>query len=188
MGKKKKQSGGSLQSQLKNAGLVTDKQIRKAQKGIHRQEMRVKHGDDVDENRQAAEQALADKQIRDRQHNEALNQAAQARALQAQISQLINMNGQREDGEAAYNFTDGKLIKKIYVSEKNKKLLNQGYLAIVKSAESYQLVPAQVARKIVSRIPQHHEEVVLYLYDKAKDLVDEDDPYKDFQIPDDLDW
>jgi hypothetical protein len=30
--------------------------------------------------------------------------------------------------------------------------------------------------------------VILYLHDRSKDVVDEDDPYKDFQIPDDLEW
>ena len=52
---KKMKLGGSLQSQLKKAGLITDKQARKAQRGIHRQEMRVKHGVDADENKRAAE-------------------------------------------------------------------------------------------------------------------------------------
>jgi uncharacterized protein YaiL (DUF2058 family) len=29
---------------------------------------------------------------------------------------------------------------------------------------------------------------VLYLHDKASEAVDEDDPYKDYPIPDDLEW
>jgi hypothetical protein len=40
----------------------------------------------------------------------------------------------------------------------------------------------------MARIPETKDEVILYLYDRANDVVDEDDPYKDFQIPDDLEW
>ncbi|HIG39441.1 MAG: DUF2058 domain-containing protein [bacterium] len=185
---KKKKSGGSLQDQLKSAGLVTDKQIRKAKKGMHRQQMRVKQGVEVDEVKQAAEQTLADKQHRDREQNEQLNQAAQARALQAQIKQLIEVNSQRQDGDVAYNFTEQNKIKKIYISQLNKTQLNKGFLAIVKSGESYDLVPEQVARKIMARIPETYDEVMLYLHNRTAEVVDEDDPYKDFQIPDDLEW
>ena len=45
-------------------------------------------------------------------------------------------------------------------------------------------MPEKVARKIMAR----RDDVVLYLYDRDQDLVDEDDPYKDFKIPDDLEW
>ena len=185
---KKTKPGGSLQDQLKSAGLVTDKQIKKAKKGMHRQQMRVKQGVEVDEVKQAAEQTLAKKQHRDREQNEQLNQAAQAKALQAQIKQLIEVNSQRQHGDVAYNFTEHNKIKKIYISQLNKSQLNKGFLAIVKSAESYDLVPEQVARKIMARIPETYDEVILYLYDRTVDIVDEDDPYKDFQIPDDLEW
>ena len=46
------------------------------------------------------------------------------------------------------------------------------------------MLPEQVARRIMAR----KDDVVLYLYERDKDAVDEDDPYKDFQIPDDLEW
>ncbi len=185
---KNKKPGGSLQNQLKNMGLATNKQIRKAEKGIHRKEMRVKQGQAVDENKKAAEQALALKRIRDREHNKKLNQKAHARALQSQIRQLIEMNCQRQEGEAGFNFTEGKKIRKIYISESNKQQLSSGLLAIVKLAESYELVPAQVARKIIARIPDSKDQVVLFLFDNLSHENEDDDPYKDFPIPDDLDW
>jgi hypothetical protein len=57
-------------------------------------------------------------------------------------------------------------------------------LAIVKGPQGYDMVPEQVARKIMAR----KDGVVLYLFDRDKQAVDEDDPYKDFKIPDDLEW
>ena len=150
---KKKKSGGSLQDQLKSAGLVTDKQLKKAQKGIHRQEMRVKAGVEVDETKVAAEAALAEKQNRDRETNEVRQREVLAKELQAQIKQLVERNSQREKGDVEYNFTDGKKVKKLYVSAQNKSQLNKGFLAIVKVGEHYDLVPEKVATRIADRIP-----------------------------------
>jgi hypothetical protein len=185
---KNNKPGGSLQDQLKNAGLITNKQIRKAQRGMHRQEMRVKQGVDVDADKLAAEKALTLKQVRDRKKNEELLQTANSKALRAQIKQLIETNSQRNEGDTAYHFSENNKIKKIYLSEENKVQLNKGYLAIVKSGDGYDLVPERIARRIMARIPETKDEVILYLYDRANDVVDEDDPYKDFQIPDDLEW
>ncbi len=185
---KKKQFGGSLQEQLKQAGLVTDKQLKKAQKNMHRQEMRVKQGIEVDESKLAAEKALAEKQARDKEENRLLNEKARARALKAQIRQLIEMNRQREKGDVAYNFTEQKKIKKIYISEKNKKQINQGFLAIVKYGDDFELVPEGVARKIMQRVPDTYEDTIIYLQEDNDTGIDEDDPYKDFPIPDDLEW
>ena len=184
----KKKSGGSLQDQLRSAGLVTDKQLKKAQKGMHRQEMRVKAGVEVDETRVAAEAEIAQKQVRDRERNEVLQQEVLARELRAQIKQLVARNSQREQGDAEYNFTEGKKVKKLYVSAKNKTQLNKGFLAITKIDDHYDLVPEKVAQRIADRIPDTKDQVILYLHDRSKDVVDEDDPYKDFQIPDDLEW
>ena len=181
---KKNKGGGSLQDQLKQAGLVTNKQLRKAQKGMHRQEMRVKQGVDLDEDKLAAQRNIEEKSASDRVINLQRNAEADLKALQAQIKQLIEMNSQRQEGDTAYNFTEENKVKTLYVSETNKKQLNQGFLAIVKTLLGYDIVPEKVARKI----QQRSDVVVLYLYDRAQDVVDEDDPYKDFQIPDDLEW
>ncbi len=183
MSKNKKQ-GGSLQEQLRQSGLVTSKQLRKAEKGIHRQEMRVKQGVSIDENKLAVQEAQAAKLAADKKMNAAKNEKAQTKAIFAQVKQLVEMNSQRQEGDVEYNFTEQGRVKKIYVSNTNKTQLNKGYLAIVKIDDRYDLVPEKVARKIMDR----REDVVLYLYDRSSDVVDEDDPYKDFQIPDDLEW
>lgn len=181
---KKKKPLGSLRDQLKDAGLVTAKQVRKAEKGALRSDLRIKKGIDVDEVKQEVEAARLRKLEEDRRKNERLNELAKSKALSAQIKQLIASNSQRQDGNVAYNFTDQNKIKKIYVSEENKTQLNKGYLAIVSSDDKYDLVPEIVARKIESR----SAETVLFLHDRSNEIVDEDDPYKDYPIPDDLEW
>lgn len=181
--KKNSKGGSSLQDQLRKVGLVSEKQLRKAQNGLHRKDVREKHGA-LDTSKLEAKQVLEDKLASDRLKNEEKNQVANARALDAQIKQLIETNSQRQTGDIAYKFADQGVIKNIYVSQENKTRLNQGYLAIVKKADGYDMVPEQVARRIIAR----KDDVILYLYERDKDAVDEDDPYKDFQIPDDLEW
>lgn len=181
---KKKKPLGSLRDQLKEAGLVTAKQVRKADKGALRSDLRIKKGIDVDEAKEEVEAARLKKLEEDRQKNERLNELAKAKALSAQVKQLIASNSQRQDGDVAYNFDDQAKIKKIYISEENKTQLNKGYLAIVRVGDKYDLVPEIVARKIEAR----SAETVLFLHDRSNDIVDEDDPYKDYPIPDDLEW
>lgn len=150
--------------------------------------MRVKQGLEEDEVKLDAERALKEKQTADRATSDIRNAEVRVKELNAQIKQLIERNSQRAKGDVAYNFNDGAKIKKIFISEDNKRQINRGFLAIVKTGDQYDLVPKQVAERIANRIPDRKDEVVLYLYDQAKDEVDEDDPYKDFQIPDDLEW
>jgi uncharacterized protein YaiL (DUF2058 family) len=65
--------------------------------------------------------------------------------------------------------------------------LGKGQIAIVKLGELYELVPTAVAEKI----KQRDEGLVVMLSENTSvstDQVDEDDPYADFKIPDDLMW
>jgi uncharacterized protein YaiL (DUF2058 family) len=61
--------------------------------------------------------------------------------------------------------------------------LSRGQLAIVALNESYELVPNIVADRILARDPQWF----ISRNDK-EEVEDEDDPYKDYKIPDDLIW
>ena len=184
MSKSKKSKSGSLRDQLLAAGVVTKKQVKKAEKGSLRQELRIKKGIEVDQNKAEVEKARQAKLELDREKNAALNQKAQQKALRSQVKQLIISNSRREDGEVPYNFTDQKKVKKIYISEANKTQLNRGFLAIVSTEDGYDLVPEPVARKILER----YAEAVIYLFERENEIADEDDPYKDYPIPDDLDW
>ncbi len=180
----KKGAGGSLQQQLREAGLMTEKQLRRASKEQHRQDIQRRKGQYVDEDKAAALKSRADKADRDRQLNRQREQAAKAESVQAQIRELIRMNRQPREGDIPYNFTDDKKVKQIYVSEIHRTQLNSGRLAIVRWEDSYELVPVAVARKIMAR----SEESVLYLYEQSDRQDEEDDYYKDYKIPDDLTW
>lgn len=181
---KKKKLTGSLRDQLKQAGLVTSKQAKKAEKGAHRQNLRIKKGVEVDENKQAVEAARLEKLERDKQKNAELNLKAQIKSIAAQVKQLVSVNSKRQAGDIAYQFSDNNKVKSIHISQANKTELNKGYLAIVRKDDGYDLVPLAVSKKIEERSP----ESVVYWYDRSADQMDEDDPYKDYVIPDDLEW
>ncbi|MGB1902732.1 MAG: DUF2058 domain-containing protein [Pseudomonadales bacterium] len=181
---KKKKPLGSLRDQFREAGLITAKQAKKADKGALRSELRIKKGIEIDEGKQRIESDRVKKLQKDRKKNDLLNQEKAKKAEQAAIQQLITSHSQRQNGDHPYQFTDQNKVKKIYVSSDNKTQLNRGYLAIVKSADQYDLVPEVIAEKIKARNPAS----ILFLHDRSKDLVDEDDPYKDYPIPEDLEW
>ncbi len=110
--------------------------------------------------------------------------ASEKKAIQAQIVQLIRMNRVARDGDIPYQFTDGRKIKKIFVSPKLQDELIRGQLAIARLEGNYELLPAAAARKIMQR----DIEAIVLLNEKSQAVVDEDDPYAAYQIPDDLMW
>jgi len=90
----------------------------------------------------------------------------------------------REKGDISYHFTDNKVVKKIYISQSMHDDLSRGRLAVVKLDEVYELVAEPVAAKIRER----NDSYVLVCNNRVEEVSDEDDPYADFQIPDDLMW
>ncbi|GAA4894124.1 DUF2058 domain-containing protein [Ferrimonas pelagia] len=174
----------SLQDQLMKAGLVSKHDAKKANKAKHRA---LKSGKKfVNEAKQDAAQKRVDQAERDRQLNAERKAEADKKALQAQIRQLITVNAQNRDrGEIAYNFSDSGKITKIFVTEKLQQGLINGQLAIAKLDDSYHLIPTGVADKVAQR----DDSFIVLLNDRnAEAEVDEDDPYADYQIPDDLMW
>jgi len=179
--------GNSLFDQLKQAGLV-DEQKAKNLKQEQRKKGRQQKGKKArmsDENKRRAQQAMAEKAAHDRELNRERNAAMERKAAVAQINQLIEMNRVTEcDGAMAFNFTDGGKIQRVYVSEKIHQQLGRGFLAVVKYVDRYELVPAQVAEKIKLR----DESRILVCNTQKADTIDEDDPYADYKVPDDLMW
>lgn len=178
--------GNSLLEQLKNAGLVDEQrahQTRKAKQKQARQQRQSKTTAE-DEATRLARQAQAEKVARDRELNRQQKEAAQKKAINAQIKQLIEDHRIEDgEGELAYNFTDGKKIKCLYVNERMQGLLGRGRVAIVKQGDRYLLVPTAVAEKIAQRDPSR-----LIATQTEGQAPSGDDPYADFVIPDDLMW
>lgn len=181
---------GGLKDQLLKAGLVNEKQLKKAQQE-QRKEERQNQGpgksSTAAEAKLRQQKALAEKAERDRQLNSQRKEEQEKKAGAAQIRQLIETHRQPQgDGEIPYNFTDANKVKRMYVSDKVREHLIRGRLAIVRLDDQYELVPPEIAERIRQRDATC---VVLQNAPPSAESVDDrDDPYAAYQVPDDLMW
>lgn len=175
----------TLQEQLLKAGLVTSKKAAKVQRTAKKSRVQAR------EAREAVEENKKAQLERDKQLSEQQKQAALVKEYKAQIKQLIEMNRITVSrGDIGFNFTDNNLIKKIEVDKTTQTQLINGRLAIARliidsNGESeYAIIPASVADKIAQR------DATFIVLNSAlsQEEQDEDDPYADFKIPDDLMW
>lgn len=192
----------SLQDQLLNAGMVDKKKAKQIEKDKRKQAKQAKQmpkgHKQSNEVTEQAKKALNEKSARDREINRQREDAAQIKAIAAQIKQLIETNtidrgnankANAADKDIAFQFVDGKKIKKMHISQLLQNQLIRGQIAIVKLADSYELVPAAVAEKI----KQRDESIIILLNQPSSASasnaeIKEDDPYAEFVVPDDLMW
>ncbi|MFT5691806.1 MAG: hypothetical protein ACI92E_001136 [Oceanicoccus sp.] len=180
---------GSLQDQLLQAGLADKKKASKVKKDKQKQAkvQRRSKTEFVDDTKLQVQVARKEKVENDRLLNEKKNVEAEIKAVAAQVQQLIKVNRlPRNRAEIDYNFTDNKKIKKILVDKTMLEQLSKGRLAIVMFESKYEVVPTVIAEKIKMREPDK----VIVCIDRLETAadVDDDDPYADYQIPDDLMW
>jgi uncharacterized protein len=175
----------TLQEQMLKAGLVSTKKMAKVQRTAKKSRVQAR------EAREAVEENKKAQIERDKQLSEQQKQATLSKEYKAQVKQLIEMNAITvAKGTIDFNFTDNNLIKKIAVDKTTQTQLINGRLAITRlaadsSGESkYAIIPASVADKIAQR---DADSIVLNSA-LSQEEQDEDDPYADFKVPDDLMW
>ncbi|HDN2673167.1 TPA: DUF2058 domain-containing protein [Klebsiella michiganensis] len=175
----------TLQEQMLKAGLVTSKKMAKVQRTAKKSRVQAR------EAREAVEENKKAQLERDKQLSEQQKQAALSKEYKAQVKQLIEMNKiDISKGNIDFNFTDNNFIKKIAVDKLTQAQLISGRLAIARlggdndGESKYAIIPASVADKIAQR---DASSIVLNSALSAEEQ-DEDDPYADFKVPDDLMW
>ncbi|MCW8956156.1 MAG: DUF2058 domain-containing protein [Gammaproteobacteria bacterium] len=176
-----------FQEQLLKAGLATKQQVQKAkqEKSKNKKQQRNKKEIVIDEVKLKAQQVAEEKASRDRDLNRKKQDDSRKKAISAEIDQLINNNHleRGDDCQIVYNFEHMNKVKRIYVNEQMKKQIIQGKLGIARIEGRYELVPTFIAEKI-----QQRNEKRIILFDEEQSVADENDPYADYQIPDDLMW
>ncbi|EGT3622358.1 hypothetical protein OA40_09145 [Morganella morganii] len=175
----------TLQEQMLKAGLVTSKKMDKVRRTAKKSRVQAR------EAREAVEENKKAQLERDKQLSEQQKQAVLSREYKAQVKQLIEMNRIIiSKGNIDFNFTDSNVIKSITVDKTTQSQLISGRLAIARlstansGVSEYAIIPAVVADKITQR----DTESIVLNNALAQDEADEDDPYADFKIPDDLMW
>ncbi|WP_337880417.1 DUF2058 domain-containing protein [Rheinheimera sp.] len=177
----------SLQEQLLKAGLGNAKTAKNINKQKHKERVQAgKKGTVVNEASVLAEQARQQQQARDQELNRQRKAEQDQKAILAQVKQLIELNSIQAKGDLAYNFTDGSLVKRLYINAKVQSELGKGQIAIARLADSYHLIPVKVAEKIQQRLASAI--IVLNNSQQSAEVLAEDDPYAAYQIPDDLMW
>ena len=199
----------SLRDQLVKAGLATAGQAKKAEREQQQAQRRAQQGgknqgkkkkpkaeDDASSAdavaKARARQVRAEKASRDRAIAKVRNEKAAEKAKRAEIKQLIAQNDLRakeaKDDDAPYNFKHGKKIKRIYVPKQQVDDLSAGRLVIVNNDGRYHIVAKAVAQQISKRDPKW----IVAAHDATADssAADgaDDEHYKKFEVPDDLDW
>ena len=176
----------SLQEQLMKSGLADKKKARRAKQQKREEANKAKRGEiELEDPAERARRQREEQAEADRRREAERKAEREKKEIAAQIKQMIEQSRiDRSKGDVAYQFVQEKKIKKAWVTSKQQQQLERGQIAIVSLGDSYELVPTVVAEKIRQRDAQS----VLLLNERGSQEVDEDDPYKDFPIPDDLMW
>ena len=183
----------SLREQLLKAGLVTEKQAKQAERPTGQQQHRKARGGGrapeptTPKSSTAAQQAQAAKLLRDQELNRKQREKAERRARAAELRQLVEqLRVPRPESDDYFNFADQGKVRRLAVTPDLRARLVAGSLSIVRSDGHYDLVPTGVVDRIRERDPS----AIVALPDAApaSGAPAEDDPYKDFVVPDDLTW
>ena len=176
----------SLRDQLIQAGLGTKKQAKQANQA---QRPPSRHQPaPLSPEKLAANKALAAKAARDQELNRRQQEKAAAKARRAQIKQLIDQHRLPPvQSDEYFNFADGTRLARLAVNPALREQLIEGKVAIVRYEGHYAVVPEAAVGRIRER--DEHAVVTLTAAPAATpDTANDDDPYKDFVVPDDLVW
>jgi uncharacterized protein YaiL (DUF2058 family) len=179
----------SLREQLLAAGLVTEKQVKQAEKEQsqqHHKTKKVTGKAPLPPIKTQAQIAAEQKAARDKELNRKKEEKAARRARAVAINQLVEQNRipRLEDENAEfYNFVDSGKIFRIAIKDDTRERIVSGSLIVARYRGFFALVPKETAEKIraidANAVLEHKVEA---------QTADENDPYKDFVVPDDLKW
>ncbi len=181
----------SLQEQLLKAGLTTKQKAQQANTDKRRKNKQKRSGVKVETSlqeqvKQEVQLSQKEKQAKDAALNAKKKQELEQKEQKLRILQILQHHHLKNiQGETEYNYTFDNKIKKLHLDPQTHKALVNGRLAICGLDEITYVVTSETAVKIA----ELNADVVLLKNDKTAEVqIDEDDPYADYQIPDDLMW
>lgn len=173
----------SLREQLLAAGLGTKKQAKEADRQQHR-DRKSKAARKAEHERRVAE-ARAAKAARDQELNRKRQENLERKERWAQIKQLIEQHRiPKPESDEYFNFIDRGKVRRMPVDGPLRERIIRGEVMIVRCEGRYDLVLPEIAERIREREPR----AVVSLHSTEDTKPDENDPYKDYVIPDDLIW
>ena len=181
----------SLQEQLLNAGLTTKQKTRQAnadkRKKNKQQRSGVQHEASLQEQvKQGLSQSKLEKKDKDNALNNNKKQQVAKKEEVLRIKQILTYHHINHPvGDHVYNYTFGSKIKKLSLDQITHKALVNGRLSLCGLADITYIVTRETAEKLA----ELDSSIILVQNDKLIETqITEDDPYADYQIPDDLMW
>lgn len=178
----------SLQEQLMKSGLIDKQKAKQAQTEKRRKAKQKKKKGVVEVS--AIQQEINKQKEIQKQQDLQKNQQTQAelakRAAHGKLIQMIAQHCEKDyQGEFDYHFTYQNKVKRIAINESTQQKLSVGTLAICALNEEFYLINKEAAAKLT----EIDESVLVALHEKVETSdIEEDDPYAEFAIPDDLVW
>ncbi len=185
----------SLQEQLLKAGLSTKQKARQANADTRKKNKQKRSG--VDHGASLQEQVKkdlaknkADKQVKENELNENKRKQLAKKEQALRIKQILSHHQITNVwGESEYNYTFANKIKKLSVNAVTHKALVNGRLALCGLQEGDEDITYIVTSETAEKVATLDVSIILVQNDKVDtEATDEDDPYADYQIPDDLMW
>ena len=110
---------------------------------------------------------------------------AEKKRVKAAIKEIIEASALKDHkGETAYSFVLGKKVRQLYVNEDAHKKLSAGEWVITRLNGNTHVIPIDQVEPILALNPDW----AIVQNQADGEQSPEDDEYKDFQIPDDLNW
>jgi len=166
------------------AGLVDKNKANKTSKEQRKKSRQQRNSKEVTvspEDRQRQLEAAT----RDRELNQRRDEARKQREIAAQIKQLVDNHRHprsNDENDRPFYFDNKGKVKQMYVSAETHKMITAKKLSIVNCNGVFELVPTDIAEKIRQRNPS----LVIELPEEQP--ISDNDPYAEYQIPDDLMW
>ncbi|TEW52934.1 DUF2058 domain-containing protein [Psychromonas algicola] len=179
----------SLQEQLMNSGLINKQKAKQAQTEKRRQaKQKKKKGTVIASDIQVAVQEKAELQKqKDLAKNQQTQEQLAIRAAHGKLIQMIAQHCEKDyQGELDYHFTYDNKVKRIAVTSTIQQGLIKGHFAICVLNDEFYLINKEAAEKLRAI----DESVLVALHDQTENKPedDQDDPYAEFAVPDDLMW
>lgn len=177
----------SLREQLLAAGLGTKKQAKEAERQKHqdRKNKANKATRQAEHEKRMAE-ARAAKAARDQEINRKRQENLERKERWAQIKQLIEQHRiPKPESDEYFNFIDREKVRRFPVDAALRERIVSGQVVIVRCEGRYDVVLPEIAERIREREPRA---VIPLQAEEPATPVDENDPYKNYVVPDDLMW
>ena len=175
--------GNSLRDQLLNAGLVDKSKVQQAKKQSRKKKRAKGAAVPRDTVADAVKKAQADKAARDRELSRQMAIKKENKARQGLVRDFVEKNKLNDpNAQDPFNFVQDNAVKRFYVNDKQRAQLSEGKLAITQVGDRYYLVTSEISAKL------RDLDAKIFIYQPEPEKPAEDDPYAEYQIPDDLMW